>query len=150
MQLKDNSGDVYDPTVRYVPLEEIENKMNDVDPKLLSKYLDPEFLGATPDSKTKDSGQLEIEEKEKLELDFELEEEEDEAIEREKLEAAILTPREYQYELYEKALHDNVIVVLDTGAGKTLISIMLIKQQVLNEKQARLHRIEVHDDQDLS
>lgn len=136
-------GDVYDPSVKYVPLEPIENKMNEKDPNLLSKYLDPEFLGAEPDAKTKDANQLEIEDKEKLNYDFDLDEEEDEAIETEKLAEAILHPREYQFELYKVALDDNVIVVLDTGAGKTLISIMLIKQMVLNERQARLHRIEV-------
>lgn len=38
-----------------------------------------------------------------------------------------LTPREYQYEIFKEAVKQNTIAVLDTGAGKTLISVMLIK-----------------------
>lgn len=38
-----------------------------------------------------------------------------------------LVPREYQYELFKKAVNENIIAVLDTGTGKTLISVMLIK-----------------------
>ncbi|KAI7902630.1 uncharacterized protein BX663DRAFT_509905 [Cokeromyces recurvatus] len=46
-------------------------------------------------------------------------------------------PRDYQYEIFKKAIVENVIAVLDTGAGKTLISVMLIKHMlsIENEKQ---------------
>jgi endoribonuclease Dicer len=44
--------------------------------------------------------------------------------------------REYQQELFERAREENVIAVLDTGMGKTLIAAMLIRhtleQDVLN------------------
>jgi len=38
-----------------------------------------------------------------------------------------LIPRRYQEEIFEKAIHGNVIAALDTGSGKTLISTLLIK-----------------------
>jgi endoribonuclease Dicer len=38
-----------------------------------------------------------------------------------------LIPREYQKEIFSKAQERNVIAVLDTGSGKTLISALLIK-----------------------
>jgi hypothetical protein len=38
-----------------------------------------------------------------------------------------LIPRRYQEEVFEKAVHGNVIAALDTGSGKTLISTLLIK-----------------------
>lgn len=39
----------------------------------------------------------------------------------------VLVPREYQKEIFLKAQQKNVIAVLDTGSGKTLISALLIK-----------------------
>ncbi|KAK8161000.1 hypothetical protein BKA80DRAFT_311181 [Phyllosticta citrichinensis] len=39
----------------------------------------------------------------------------------------IASPREYQMELFERAKEDNVIAVLDTGSGKTLIAVLLLK-----------------------
>lgn len=39
----------------------------------------------------------------------------------------VLIPREYQREIFLKAQERNVIAVLDTGSGKTLISALLIK-----------------------
>jgi endoribonuclease Dicer len=39
----------------------------------------------------------------------------------------VLIPREYQKEIFSKAQERNVIAVLDTGSGKTLISALLIK-----------------------
>ncbi|CAO0799484.1 unnamed protein product [Mucor circinelloides] len=135
-------GDYIDPSVKYVPLEPIQNNMNDVDPAILSKYLDPEFIDAKPDDKAKEMEQLELEAKERMDIDFDLDDELEEELENEQLIAARLQPREYQYELFTKALEENVIAVLDTGSGKTLISIMLIKQMVLNERQERLTRRE--------
>jgi superfamily II DNA or RNA helicase len=39
----------------------------------------------------------------------------------------VLIPRQYQEEIFLKAQQRNVIAVLDTGSGKTLISVLLIK-----------------------
>lgn len=39
----------------------------------------------------------------------------------------VLVPRQYQKEIFLKAQQRNVIAVLDTGSGKTLISALLIK-----------------------
>lgn len=39
----------------------------------------------------------------------------------------ISSPREYQIELFEKAKEKNVIAVLDTGSGKTLIAVLLLR-----------------------
>ncbi len=39
----------------------------------------------------------------------------------------VLVPRQYQEEIFFKAQQRNVIAVLDTGSGKTLISALLIK-----------------------
>jgi len=38
-----------------------------------------------------------------------------------------LIARRYQEEIFEKAVHGNIIAALDTGSGKTLISTLLIK-----------------------
>lgn len=46
-----------------------------------------------------------------------------------------MTPREYQYEILKKAESENIIAVLDTGAGKTLISVMLVKHMQLIEDE---------------
>lgn len=139
------SDDYEDKTVTYIPLQPIENRMNEGDQSRLLKYLEPEFINATPDSKTKDLGFIELEEKEKLELDYDEDNAEIAEVEAAQ-QAALLAPREYQYELYQKALQENVIAVLDTGAGKTLISIMLIKHMAALEREARLTRREVSKD----
>lgn len=51
----------------------------------------------------------------------------------------ITTPREYQIELFELAKTKNVIAVLDTGSGKTLIAVLLLKH-VFEEELAARHR----------
>lgn len=60
-------------------------------------------------------------------------------------ESIIDKAREYQQELFERARDENVIAVLDTGSGKTLIAALLIKhflQQELidrnNDKPAKI------------
>jgi len=45
----------------------------------------------------------------------------------------VLIPRQYQEEIFLKAQQKNVIAVLDTGSGKTLISALLIKWIVTQE-----------------
>ncbi|KAM5473717.1 Dicer-like protein 1 [Microsporum ferrugineum] len=42
-------------------------------------------------------------------------------------------PREYQLELFEKAKEKNIIAVLDTGSGKTLIAVLLLKHVIEQE-----------------
>ncbi|KAJ3051816.1 Dicer-like protein 1 [Rhizophlyctis rosea] len=39
----------------------------------------------------------------------------------------ILVPRQYQLELFERAKKSNIIAVMDTGTGKTLIACLLIR-----------------------
>jgi endoribonuclease Dicer len=57
----------------------------------------------------------------------------------------ITTPREYQLELFERATKQNTIAVLDTGSGKTLIAVLLLRHTITEELQARLegkpHRV---------
>ncbi|KND00894.1 uncharacterized protein SPPG_03994 [Spizellomyces punctatus DAOM BR117] len=48
-----------------------------------------------------------------------------------------VTPRSYQYEVLDKAIDSNVIAVLDTGSGKTLISVMLISHMARLEQKRR-------------
>lgn len=43
------------------------------------------------------------------------------------------TPRDYQLTLFEKAKKENIIAVLNTGFGKTLIAVMLIKYTIDEE-----------------
>ncbi|KAG9318229.1 P-loop containing nucleoside triphosphate hydrolase protein [Chiua virens] len=42
-----------------------------------------------------------------------------------------ILPRKYQEEIFRRAQEHNIIAALDTGSGKTLISILLIKWVVL-------------------
>lgn len=51
--------------------------------------------------------------------------------------AIIQSPREYQTELFERAKEKNLIVVLPTGSGKTLISVMLLQHHVDQEVESR-------------
>ncbi|KAG0034113.1 Dicer-like protein 1 [Podila clonocystis] len=47
-----------------------------------------------------------------------------------------LVPRLYQQHMYGKALQENVIAVMDTGSGKTLVAAMLIKEMTRREEKA--------------
>ncbi|KAM0346655.1 hypothetical protein ACHAPU_005367 [Fusarium lateritium] len=49
----------------------------------------------------------------------------------------IATPREYQLELFERAKEKNTLVVLPTGSGKTLISVLLLRHHLEQEVEAR-------------
>ncbi|KAL0030548.1 hypothetical protein WJX79_003716 [Trebouxia sp. C0005] len=51
------------------------------------------------------------------------------------IEGEVQTPRQYQTELFLEARKRNVIAYLDTGSGKTLVSVLLIKDKAgsLNE-----------------
>ena len=49
----------------------------------------------------------------------------------------ISDPREYQVELFERAKKQNIIAVLDTGSGKTLIAVLLLKHVLDQELEDR-------------
>ncbi|UNI16858.1 Dicer-like protein 1 [Purpureocillium takamizusanense] len=51
--------------------------------------------------------------------------------------AIIATPREYQIELFERAKDKNLIIVLDTGSGKTLIAALLLRHTLDQELERR-------------
>ncbi|KAF9112474.1 Dicer-like protein 1 [Mortierella sp. AM989] len=51
-------------------------------------------------------------------------------------EAQYLVPRDYQVEMYEKALQRNIIAVMDTGSGKTLVAVMLINEMIKRERES--------------
>ncbi|KAL8861765.1 MAG: hypothetical protein Q9178_001966 [Gyalolechia marmorata] len=57
----------------------------------------------------------------------------------------VTSPREYQLELFERAKQQNTIAVLDTGSGKTLIAVLLLRHILDQELEDRLagqkHRI---------
>ena len=46
-------------------------------------------------------------------------------------------PRQYQLEILEKAKNDNIIAVLNTGIGKTLIATLLLRYMA--EKEAAVN-----------
>ncbi|KAJ5945845.1 hypothetical protein N7454_002684 [Penicillium verhagenii] len=52
---------------------------------------------------------------------------------RKDLDAGSLDPRAYQIELFERAKTCNIIAVLDTGSGKTLIAVLLLKHMLERE-----------------
>ncbi|KAI8876441.1 dicer-2 protein [Backusella circina FSU 941] len=138
----DNIND-NDDSIKFIPLVPLENHMNDGDQERLLKYLDPEFLDAIPDENAIDMELLAMEFKEKLNLILEAEDTKYNADDpQDKESTIIMTPREYQYELFQKAIKENIIAILGTGAGKTLISVMLIKHMSLIERQQRLVRRE--------
>ncbi|QQK44191.1 Helicase, C-terminal [Penicillium digitatum] len=51
----------------------------------------------------------------------------------------VLDPREYQIELFERARASNTIAVLDTGSGKTLVAVLLLKHILQMELNKRAH-----------
>ncbi|XXG98379.1 accessory factor associated with RNA polymerase II [Hypoxylon texense] len=61
-------------------------------------------------------------------------------------EKIISSPREYQTELFERAKEKNIIAVLDTGTGKTLIAALLLRHIVEQELEDRYagkpHRVD--------
>lgn len=54
-------------------------------------------------------------------------------LKRTEQEIIITSPREYQTELFERAKDQNTIAVLDTGSGKTLIAVLLLRHVSLSE-----------------
>jgi endoribonuclease Dicer len=50
----------------------------------------------------------------------------------------VKNPREYQLELFERAKKENTIAVLDTGSGKTLIAVLLIRWMIDQELESRV------------
>ncbi|CAI6082779.1 unnamed protein product [Clonostachys chloroleuca] len=48
----------------------------------------------------------------------------------------IASPREYQTDLFERAKDKNIIVVLDTGSGKTLIAVLLMRHILEREQES--------------
>lgn len=48
-----------------------------------------------------------------------------------------LVPRQYQIELFRKAEAGNVIAVMDTGSGKTLVAVMLTREMLRREREAQ-------------
>lgn len=49
----------------------------------------------------------------------------------------IANPRDYQVELFEKAKAQNTIAVLDTGSGKTLVAVLLLRHAIDQELEDR-------------
>jgi hypothetical protein len=98
--------------------------------------LDDEYINATPDSLA-------------LPLEFIIDEESLDVPEEEQesstdvKQAQELDPREYQLELLEKAKRENIIAVLDTGSGKTLIAVLLIEEMEIIEKKEQETRRKV-------
>lgn len=57
----------------------------------------------------------------------------EDALSRAKEKDILLNPRQYQSQLFEKAKTQNVIACLQTGSGKTLIAVLLLKH-MFNEE----------------
>ena len=47
----------------------------------------------------------------------------------------IREPRKYQLEMLEQSLRRNIIIALDTGAGKTHIAVLRMKHEIENESR---------------
>ncbi|KAJ3178296.1 Dicer-like protein 1 [Geranomyces variabilis] len=55
------------------------------------------------------------------------------------LQNSLVSPRSYQLDLLSRAKKGNVVAVLDTGSGKTLISVLLIKHVLQDEHNKRVY-----------
>ncbi|ORX55708.1 hypothetical protein DM01DRAFT_1335102 [Hesseltinella vesiculosa] len=134
-----STDDLDTDEAKNIPPEHLENSMNDgCGEEYLSQFLDTLFINTTPDTPCLDPNQLDLIRKERLDLEQYLVDDEEELAKVSKVE---LNPREYQFELFQLALKENIIAVLHTGSGKTLISVMLIKQFIIQEKMDRMQRI---------
>jgi len=51
---------------------------------------------------------------------------------------ATAASRSYQFELLEESLRRNIIIALDTGAGKTHITVLRIKTEVLERENRKV------------
>ncbi|KAG0352929.1 Dicer-like protein 1 [Podila minutissima] len=49
-----------------------------------------------------------------------------------------LTPRSYQVRMFERALGENTIAVMDTGTGKTLVAAMMVKEMMQRELDGKV------------
>ena len=52
--------------------------------------------------------------------------------------ASSASPRQYQYELFEESIKRNTIAVLETGSGKTMIAIMVMKHLIELNKTSKV------------
>jgi hypothetical protein len=134
-----NTSEDNEDIIKPIPTVPVENHMNDGDQEHLLKYLDPEFFDATTDGNPIDTELLAMKTKGKIKLTLETNNTKTDSNDSQSRGNVSITPREYQYELFQKAVNENVISVLGTGAGKTLISVMLIKHISSIESQKRLN-----------
>src|SRR5271154_3479330 len=116
IETESNSSDT--ESTEHVPEPESEHPQTG---KLANKYAFFEYLQAEQDS---DPTNLEIDRE--LSSDF---------IDTSK--GIIDDPRDYQVELFERAKTENVIAVLDTGSGKTLIAALLMRHIAYEEIRHR-------------
>lgn len=72
-----------------------------------------------------------------LKTDLADEEQSIHALMKEQYTETIKHPRDYQLELFERAKKENTIAVLDTGSGKTLISVLLLRWIIDQELENR-------------
>ena len=57
----------------------------------------------------------------------------DDTTPEENAQVQILKPRDYQLEMLNESLKRNIIIALDTGAGKTLIAVLRLKHEAERE-----------------
>ncbi|KAG2220792.1 hypothetical protein INT45_012461, partial [Circinella minor] len=132
--------------IPFIP-DEIENTMNNEDREQLLRYIDSEFLDVLPSSNTTVTNNItpDLEQQHYYDLQNttnngvldELLNNIDNKQSQKEIQQE-LSPRDYQYELFQKAVNENVLAVLDTGSGKTLIAVMLIKHILTKEREYRL------------